>query len=312
MSRTYIAPGCIVLAMMILAISDNFIWRVAESMSVWQYHAMRSAMLVPAIAVVLAILGIAGSIRVQRLRAVLMRSLLSTTALMLYFAAIPAVGISLAAAGLFTSPIFVIVVSVFVFNESVGWRRLLGVSLGFAGVCLVLEIGTQPLRLMAVMPMIGGLLYGLSVIWTRRYCREETPGALAFWNMAVFLALGSVGMLATPWLAEMLEGKSGVEFATTLPRMPSLDTIALVGSLGVAAAVGMVLLAKGYSSVPSSYAALFDYSFLAWVPFFAWVLRGETIATSVAGGIALIIAAGVLAILGANRKGQRDSHSLQI
>ena len=302
MRAGFVPPLCIVMAMMVLAISDNFIWMIADKMSVWQYHAMRAAMILPFMFLVMVLLGQAGSIRVKRPAAVAARAFFTVSALMLYFAAIPAVGVSLAAAGLFTSPIFVVLVSILVFREQVGWTRIVGMLLGFAGVCLVLEIATQPLRAMAIAPMLGGLLYGLNVIWTRRYCRQETPGALAFWNMAAFLLLGGVGVALTPWLAASLGQIQGSEFATMAPQVSSLVDLAIVAAMGLAGATGMVLLAKGYAEAPSTYAALFDYSFLFWVPLFAWILRGETLNPIVATGMLLIILAGALALGGGSRE----------
>lgn len=298
MQSRLIPPLCIVVAMMVLAVSDNFICMISDAMSVWQYHAMRAALILPFMFAIIAAFGQAGSIRVKRPAAVATRAFFTVTALMLYFAAIPAVGVSLAAAGLFTSPIFVVLVSIVFFRERVGWHRLTGVALGFAGVCLVLEIGTEPIRAIAVAPMIGGLLYGLNVIWTRRYCRQETSAALAFWNMSAFLILGSLGVLATPWLAGLIGHIEGSDFATMALQMPTLHDLLIIAAMGVAGSTGMVLLAKGYAEAPSTYAALFDYSFLFWVPLFAWILRGDTLSLPVAAGMALIILAGCLAVTG--------------
>lgn len=307
MRNSLIPPLCIVSAMMVLAISDNFIWMISDKMSVWQYHAVRAAMILPMMFAVIAAVGQASSIRVKRPGAVAARAFFTVSALMLYFAAIPAVGVSLAAAGLFTSPVFVVLISMLVFREHVGWQRIVGVALGFVGVCLVLEIATQPLRVMAIAPMLGGLLYGLNVIWTRRYCRQETSGALAFWNMAAFLLLGSAGMLLAPLLAGLIGHIEGTEFATMSVRAPTTRELAIVAAMGIAGATGMVLLAKGYASAPSTFAALFDYSFLFWVPFFAWLLRGEILNLSIAVGMAMIILAGVFGVLGSSTTQPSDS-----
>ena len=83
-------------------------------------------------------------------------------------------------------------------------------------------------------------------------------------------------------------------------QMPTIGEVAIVAAMGVAGATGMVLLAKGYASAPSTYAALFDYSFLFWVPFFAWLLRGEVLNASIATGMGLIILAGAMGVQGAS------------
>ncbi|MEO1492959.1 MAG: DMT family transporter [Pseudomonadota bacterium] len=297
----------IVTGMLVLGFSDNFIYLVAERMSVWQYHAVRAALVLPVMAAVMAVLGMGRSLWPKRPAAVLMRSVFSISALLLYFSAIPAVSVSLAAAGLFTSPIFVTLISILAFGERIGPRRIAGLVVGFAGVCLVLQIGTEPLRAMAIAPMIGGALYALNIIWTRRYCQQETAGALAFWNMSVFCAAGLAGMLATPWLAGLVGHLDGADFAVMPVQAMDLEALAIIACLGVAAGLGMVLLAIGYRGAESTYAALFDFSFLFWVPLFAWFIHGETLTWTVTIGMILIVLAGILALSGARRAGDAAS-----
>lgn len=301
MRENLAAALSIMTAMLVLAISDNFIGLVAERMSLWQFHALRSAMMMPAIAAVMLVLGQARTLRPRRPGAVLARAGFMVTALVIYFAAIPAVSVSLAAAGLFTSPIWVTVFSVALFGERVGPRRLAGLVLGFAGVCLVLRIGTEPLRAMAVAPVLAGAFYALGVIWTRRHCRGESVGALGFWNLAAFLAVGLAGLVLTPALAAAIGQVEGTGFATMPVRAPGADDLLVVFALGGAGAAGLLLLAYGYRGADPTFAALFDFSFLFWVPLVSWLLWGDRLAPPVALGMALIVAAGLLAVSGMER-----------
>ena len=209
---------------------------------------------------------------------------------------IHAVSISLAAAGLFSSPIFVVLISVLIFRERIGWRRLAGVVIGFIGVCLVLQIGTQPLQLMAAAPIMGGFMYALSLIWTRRYCRQEHAVTMAFWNLVLFFVVGAIGMFFVPLLKVGLAGVPGADFLVAPAVWPPGWVLFLLVSMGAAAALGMVLLAFGYTRLESTFAALFDYSFLFWAPLFAWVFRAEPLQVTTAIGMLLIMAAGALAI----------------
>lgn len=302
MRENLTAALSIVTAMLILAISDNFIGILAERMSVWQFHALRSAMMMPLIALVMLALGRAATLRPVRPQAVFARGGFMVAALVLYFAAIPAVSVSLAAAGLFTSPVWVTVFSVLFFGERVGSRRLAGLALGFVGVCLVLRVGTEPLRPMAIAPVLGGALYALGVIWTRRFCRQESVGALAFWSLGVFLAAGLAGMALTPWIAAAVGDVEGTDFVIMPAQPVDLADLILVFALGGAGALGILLLARGYRGADPTFAALFDFSFLFWVPLFSWVLWGERLAPSVGLGMALIVLSGLLAVSGMERR----------
>jgi len=305
MTRSPLAGLAIVAAMLVLALGDNFIKDVARQMSVWQYHAMRAILILPAMAIVMAAMGTLGRIWPVRPGAVFARSFFTITALILYFSAIPAVGISVAAAALFTSPVFVVLISVVVWRERVGPRRWLGVALGFAGVCLVLKIGTEPLRAMALAPMLGGMFYALNIIWTRRHCQQEYPGTMAFWNMTFFEITGLLGIALTPLIGSLAGGLEGAAFLTRPLAMPDAPVMGLIVLMGVFAGIGMVLLAWGYRSAPSTFAALFDYSFLFWATLFAWIVRGQTVDAATVAGMALIVTAGVLAMTGMRRRGER-------
>ncbi len=298
MRQSLIAPLSITTGMLIFAFADNFVILIAERMGVWQYLATRSALVVPLMAAAYLVLGHGRLLRTTRSAAVAARVTFSVLALLLYFAAIPVVGVSMAAAGLFTSPVFVMVFSVVFFGERLGPRRILAAILGFAGVCLVLGIGKAPVSVLAIAPALGGASYALNVIWTRRYCRNETTSALAFWNLVGFLVLGAIGMAFMPVIGAALGGLEGSGFATMGWQTPHLSDLLLIFCMGVGAVGGVVFLVIGYQSAASTYAALFDFSFLFWATLFSWMLWGAQVETLQAAGMAMIVAAGVLALIG--------------
>ena len=88
----------------------------------------------------------------------------------------------------------------------------------------------------------------------------------------------------------------GAGFATMAAAWPDRTTTLIILAMGAAGAIGMAAMAIGYRSAPSSYAALFDYSFLIWIPLFAWIFHREVLSTSMAAGIGLIILAGIVAL----------------
>jgi drug/metabolite transporter (DMT)-like permease len=291
----------IVGGMALIAVSDNLVGQVAREIGLWQFHVLRSGLVLP---VALALAWAAG--RFARLwphapGAVALRTAFSTLSLLMYFAALPAVGIAQAAAGLFTSPIWVALVSALAFGERVGPRRLVGAGVGFAGVCLVLGVGAAPVRPMAAVAVAAGLMWGLSVIWTRRYCLGESAAALAVWQFVAFLGAGLAGLAALPWLGTALAGVEGAGFATLPWRVPGRETLGLVAFIGLAGIVATACLARGYMSGPPSIVALFDFSFLFWAPFFAWVLWAETVTPRIGLGMALILVAGALAVWSGER-----------
>jgi len=285
----------------LIALSDNFITGISRDIGLWQFHMLRSTMVIPLAALFAAVIGRAGSLRPVAPGPVVTRSLFGTAGLMMYFAALPAVGIAHAAAGFFTAPIWVALLSALIFGERVGPRRILGVAVGFAGVCLVLGIGAVPLKPMAVLAVAGGVFWALNVIWTRRYCTDETAVCLAVWQFLALFAVGVAGLALAPWLGTVLAGVPGTGFAT-LPWQP-LDwtTVGIVFLIGVAGITATGCQARGYLSGASSIMALFDFAFLFWAPFFAWLVWGDVVSLRVGIGMGLIVVAGALAIWSGTR-----------
>jgi drug/metabolite transporter (DMT)-like permease len=280
----------------LIALSDNFITGISRDIGLWQFHMLRSALVLPVAVLFAVAIGQAGSLRPVAPRPVIVRSLMGTTGLMMYFAALPAVGIAQTAAGFFTAPVWVALLSALIFGERVGPRRILGVVIGFAGVLLVLGVGAVPLKPMAVVAVAGGVSWALNVIWTRRYCGDETAVCLAVWQFLALFAAGLAGLALAPWLGTVLEGVPGTGFAT-LPWQPlGWTTAGVVFLIGVAGITATGCQARGYLSGASSIMALFDFAFLFWAPFFAWLVWGDVVSQRIGIGMGLIVVAGALAI----------------
>lgn len=292
----------IVFGTSLIALSDNFVAGLAREIGLWQFHVIRSAMVVPLAIGFAALTGQGGSLRPVAPGPVLLRSLFGMAGLMMYFAALPAVGIAQAAAGFFTAPIWVAVFSAALFGERIGPRRALAVLIGFAGVCLVLGVGARPVQPLALMAVTGGASWALNVIWVRRFCPAESAICLAVWQFMVLFAAGLVGLALAPWLGRVLEGVPGTGFAT-LPWQPlaraTVGAVLLIGLCGITATACQ---AQGYRMGDASVMGLFDFSFLFWAPLFAWLVRGDRLSLPMALGMGLIVLAGALAIWSGARR----------
>ncbi|MEM1382126.1 MAG: DMT family transporter [Pseudomonadota bacterium] len=296
MTETQRGAAWIVLGMALVALSDIFLLGISGDVGLWQFQAMRAAMVLPVCLVGLSLTVGIGVAAAKSLRRVAERSALVTLALLLYFAALPAIPLAQAAAGLFTSPIWIILFTAMAERRFVGPRRLLSVMIGFGGVCLVLGVGAEPLRPMAAVAIASGAAYGAGVIWTRRHCAGETAIALSVWLFGAFFCAGLVGMLATPLLQGLIGNVGGTEFATRGPVPVTVNTLAMVFLIGSLALSASACLAQGYRSAEPTIVGLFDYSFLFWISLWSLVLFGEAPSVREIAGMTLIVAAGGLAL----------------
>ena len=104
----------------IFGFSDNLTMLVSEDVGVGQFHFSRSLFAVFMVAILGKLLGL--SVIPSLWKPVLVRTLFMVIAIFLYFSVMPMMAIAEAGAGLFTSPIFVLLFSAILFRERIGWR----------------------------------------------------------------------------------------------------------------------------------------------------------------------------------------------
>lgn len=301
MTGTGAAAAMIVAAVSILALVDNLIRFVAADLGLWQFHMIR-AVLIGAVLLSVARLW-HWRMRPRRVGAFVLRSAVSSLGMVCYFGALSQLTLSQAAAGLFTAPIFVLVLGVVLFGERIGPVRAVAVGIGFAGVLVTLRPWSDAIGpLAAVLALASGLFYGLGALLTRRLCAEEGTAAL---TLGYFLGMGAWGvagfaavLLAAP---EVPPGAEGFFWRGWAPLDARLAGWVLVHSAG--SIVAMALIVRAYQVAEAAQVSLFEYVFLPVAAIWTWVLFAETPAASTVAGTGLIALAGIVIALRTNRRG---------
>ncbi len=110
---------------------------------------------------------------------VVARSAIHGTAMVIYFGALAFLPVAIVAAGLFTAPIFVLLISRFAYGHAIGPVRVAAVGIGFLGVILVL--GPSALAgasLAALLRWRRGAMYAMGNIATKEWCAAESAETL--------------------------------------------------------------------------------------------------------------------------------------
>ena len=298
--RTLAAAGLICIYAMVIGFTDNYVRLIAAEAGLWQFHATRTAMAMVILAVAAAVLGL--RLRPVNLGAVAARSAIHGAAMVIYFGALAFLPVALVAAGLFTAPIFVLLISRFAYGHAIGPARIAAVAIGFAGVILVL--GPEALAgasLAAVLPVLAGLLYAIGNIATREWCAKESAATLL---AGFFLALGSIGLIGmavlTLWPITAPAGAAGFLMRGPVSASAGFYFWVMVQAMGSLFGVGMMI--RAYQITEASRASVLEYVILPASAVWSYVIWGERLSALQIGGMVLIIAAGSMIALRAKKQ----------
>lgn len=283
------ALGLIIVAMAFIGFTDNYVRRIAEEAGIWQFHFVRATMVVPILVACILLMKLEW--RPKRFWAVTLRSLMIAISMYMYFGALGVMPAAVAGAALFTSPIWVLILTIVVFRAPVGIWRILSVAVGFGGVLLILNPGESAFDLVTFMPALAGAFYAAGAVMTRRLCADETTTAML---MNMFVTLGVFGMCGVVVMSLTVNGSS---FFTMGWQPMSEQFLWLTLMQAVGSLIGVACIVRAYQIAEASYVAVFEYVFLIFAVFWGYVLWGDLPSLTGFFGIMLIVAAGTVIVL---------------
>ena len=285
------AAGHMVSAMLIIGFVDIYVAAIAEEISVWQFLTCRFV-LAAGLIWGLSRAGF-GTPRPVRLWAVTARSVLISLGMVCYFGSLAFMPIAQSLAGLFTSPIWILLISVFVLRQSIGPWRVLAVAIGFAGILLVLGVENGLPGWIMLLPIAGGVFYACGSLATRLWCEGESTMSMV---MGIMLSQGVIATLAlvvlSLWQPEVPAGPDG--FLLRGWVWPMQHAAPLVALQAVMSVVGVSLLIRAYQLGEASQVSVLEYSIMIFGPLFGWLVMGQVISLTQMLGIVLIAVSGVI------------------
>jgi drug/metabolite transporter (DMT)-like permease len=291
--RTLAAAGLILIYAMVIGFTDNYVRVIAAEAGLWQFHATRTVMALAILGALVPVMGL--RLRPRSWRAVAARSAIHGTAMVIYFGALGFLPVAIAAAGLFTAPIFVLLISGLVYRQPIGPVRIAAVAIGFLGV--VLMLGPSALAgasLAALLPVLAGAMYAVGNIATRQWCAEESAETLLAGFFAGLGILGLVGMAALAvWPQVAPEGPEGFLLRGPVFWPPAAFWIwTFVQAAGSLLGVGLMI--RSYQIADAGRVSVLEYVILPASAFWSWVIWCETLDLAAWAGMALIVAAGLM------------------
>ena len=288
-----LAVTVIVGTVLALSLGDALIKRTSADLVLWQIFVLRSLAALPVLWGILAI-GYPAVSLVPRVPVwTTIRSLMLTAMWVAYYASLPHVALSIAAAAYYTAPIFITLFAALLTGEPVRRSGWLAVALGFIGVALILKPWQGTFNVYALLPLLAAVLYALAMILTRTKCRAEHPLVL---SGALNITFIGVGLTATGLLAVTGGAADGDRFLWGEWGSLGPQEIIAIAVLAIAILIGSIGAAIAYQSGPASIVATFDFAYVGFAVLWGLILFAEVPTQSALVGMALIVVAGVIAV----------------
>ena len=187
-----------------------------------------------------------------------------------------------ATALVFSSPLFVIVLSILFLREHFAPRRWAWPVLGFVGVVIVANPDPATFNPAALFPFVASILWAASMVMTRRIATTDSAFAIQAWSAGVAVLLLSLVL----------------QFVFVMPSLAQLPEITLMAALW---AVAQWFVIHAYHASEASEVAPFAYSQLVWASVFSAVLLSQIPDPRTLTGVVLILIAGAGAALATRR-----------
>ena len=278
----------------ILGISDNFVPYVSEQVGLGQFHFMRSLIALACILFIARITNL--TLLPVSWWAVFLRTAFLSISMSLFFSVLSFLPVAIAGAGLFTSPIFVLLFSFVLFGLRPGWRRTVSVLIGSTGVLLILRPDKLDFNILQLMPVLAGAFYALASITTRRLCADESPLALVA-AYFIFLCIG--GLIWAASVSAIFGGPFSpeAEFIFRGLVWTSTEVWLWVALMAIMTVIAAWMLFRAYQIAETSYAVIYEYSYLITGGLVGLILwNAELNLSNVSGMILIILSGGIITI----------------
>jgi drug/metabolite transporter (DMT)-like permease len=175
---------------------------------------------------------------------------------------------------LFSSPLWVALLSAPVLGERVRAYQWIAIATGFGGMLLIVQPASADLGWIVLVPVLAALANGLRDTVTRLVSRTDSSLSMLFWSGATVLA-GSAATVALGWKA--LDAHGALWFIAT----------------GFCNAAAHFCTIEAFRLGRAAVVAPFRYSALLWAMLIGFLVWGDVPNASMLGGAAIVVAAGI-------------------
>lgn len=282
--RVAVSVGAILFACFALSFGDALIKGLAGLFDLWQVFALRSLLALPVFAALLLLLVPRGRRWPEAPIWAALRSGLLVLMWSVYYLSLPHLPLSVAAAAYYTLPLCMTLMSGLFLHDRIGTAGWIAVAVGFAGVAIILRPSPAGVNGWVLLPVLAAFLYAAAMVMTRAKCRAEHPLTLATWLVGGFFLAGV-----------LIGALSGGLQPDTLARIGG-DGWRTLAIMATAMSIGGIGGAIAYQNAAPAIVGIFDFSYVGFAVIWGILLFSDRPDAQTLTGMALIVAAGCLAI----------------
>ena len=208
-------------------------------------------------------------------RRVILRAVLEAGVAVLFLVALPHLPLADITAIQQVTPLVLTILSAFVLNESVGWRRWAAVAAGFTGVLMVIQPTGQGINIFALLALACAALVAVRDVVTRGIDPAIPTQLITFGTTVSVCLIGFVGHPLETWTD------------------PTAYSLSLLAASAILVSAANVFVIRAFRGTEVSVVAPFRYAGVLWalvLGFFIWGYVPNAIAIA---GTAILVASGL-------------------
>ncbi len=287
----------VIIAGFILAFQDSLVKFVSSETSFWQFQTIRSSYNLLLLIFISSFWFHPSILIPKNIPSVLFRSSFLIICMFCFFCAAPSLTFSQMATGLYTYPMFLVILAVLFLGEQLNIWRFLSLTSGVVGAVLILQPWDNNFTFLQLFPILAGFFYACNLVCVRKYCKDESPLALTATVAVCFLISGILGGQFVDLFTIGSTLKEEMPFIAVGWPEVSLFLFLIAGVASACNLSGNLCLVKAYQSAESSWLAPLDYLYLIFALVWGKILFDQLPNIFACFGILLIISSGVLVAL---------------
>ena len=174
-----------------------------------------------------------------------------------------------------SAPLFMPLVALFWLGERFSWHVVLALTVGFAGVGLILLPDFDSMAPVAMVALLGGVLAAVAKVTVRRLSATEPAARTVFYFAAIGTIVSTVPLI---WLWQPPSGSQWL----------------WLGLLGLFATAGQLLLTRGMACAPAARLGPFAFFSVIFAAILGWIFWDEVLGWAGIAGSLLVLVSAVL------------------